>query len=151
MSTGTAGEEESLIQGYTHSPTPEKSADIFEKAKEKLGPRFGYKGNDAASESPWPAPSKPHMTGATYKNEDGQPIEGPTQPMSQDTKKEGLMTKLMDKLHIHEKSSSPRASSSPTANTGTPGTNSSADTDIPMPTAGGPSSTQGTASGPTEN
>ncbi|CAM6122265.1 unnamed protein product [Calypogeia fissa] len=181
---GTSGEHQPLIGEYAQSPTPEKSGDLLDKAKQK----FGNRGPDAGSAETWPSPSMPDLSSipsATRTDADGKPIEGPKRPVEEDIKNEGLMSKLMDKFHNRGKSSSPKGKSTPTVSkdipteearpsqetvskdtpteearpsqetvskdTPTEETRPSQETGIPLPSEGGPETTAGTATGPTEN
>lgn len=137
-----------MHDGYVQSPTPDTRRNTYEKAKETSG----HSGPDAGSAETWPSPSS--ISSATRTDAEGQPIEGPTRPVSEDTKKDGLMIKLMDKLHIHDKSSSPRATAADVG-TGTPtatsDTRPSQETGTPTRITREEETTIGTATGPAEN
>jgi hypothetical protein len=153
--SGTTAEREPLVQGYTEEPSPE-SGDILQKATEK----YGRKGPDVGSAEAWPSPAKPDMgniPSATRNDEQGRPIEGPTQP-TENVKRDGLMTKLMDKLHLHGPKS-PRSPRSPTPASGATTATSPATIGGPATNAGMPtyseqvptvSNSEGMATGPKE-
>lgn len=145
LSGTTAAEREPLVHGYSEDPTPEDSGDIFHKAQ-----RFGGRGPDVGSAEAWPSPAKPDMSN----------IPPGTNTDAEGTRREGVMTKLMDKLHLnghHSPTRTTATATTPTANTVTPPTTNRSvmqDTGAGMPTysdkALDTGNSEGQATGPVE-
>ncbi|KAG6543080.1 hypothetical protein Mapa_015576 [Marchantia paleacea] len=101
LKDGTAGPHDHThgTESYTQGPTPVAEGDCFGNVKQRLR---GGALQDAQAQQTWPSPSKPdyhNMPGAVHTDQQGRPIEGPKEE-GKSPKKEGVMSKIMEKLHI---------------------------------------------------
>lgn len=120
MNYGTAEPHDPTrgTESYTQGPTAVSEGDCFGNVKQRFR---GGSQQDGQTQQTWPSPSKPdyhNMPGAVYTDHQGRPIEGPKEE-GKSPKKEGVMSKIMEKLHIGQQKPSTDQAISPRAPKGT--------------------------------
>ncbi|KAL2622756.1 hypothetical protein R1flu_002961 [Riccia fluitans] len=105
--SGNQSDMHHMTQPYVTEPTPVAGGDRF---------------RDAQAQKAWPSPAKPdylNIPGAVRTDDQGKSIEGPKEE-GKSPKSEGVMSKIMEKLHIgQQRSPSDQKATSPKTARGT--------------------------------